>query len=149
MSKSFCKTQLLGFTGADPILSTLSNGTAAASINIATSVNLFDPTLSRYVERTIWHRVLAFGLPAEDIRKNVTKGCRVYIEGTPYPETWQDRDTGRTNYRDRVVAFSIIVLQTPRRPAAGASTQSPPLQPPILPVSDAPPDVDSEWDLPL
>ena len=49
MSKSFCKTQLLGFTGADPILSTLSNGTATASINIATSVNLFDPTLSRFV----------------------------------------------------------------------------------------------------
>ena len=82
MSKSFCKTQLLGFTGADPILSTLSNGTATASINIATSVDLFDPTVSRFIERTIWHRVLAFGPPGRGYPQKRYQGMpRLYRRG--------------------------------------------------------------------
>jgi len=149
MSKSFCKTQILGFTGADPILSTLSNGTATASINIATSVDIFDPTVSRYIERTIWHCVVAFGPQAEDIRNNVTKGCRVYIEGMLYPEVYQDRDSGKAISRTRVVASSVILLQAPQRPAQVAPHASM-TQPPSLPQTDAGQGLDSEWDsLPL
>ncbi len=149
MSKSFCKAQILGVTGADPILATLSNGTATASINIATSVDIFDPGVSRYIERTIWHHVVAFGPRAADIRNNVTKGCRVYIEGVLYPEVYQDRDNGKTLSRTRLVASSVILLQDSQRHAQVAPHLSI-TQPPILPQTDATQSLDSEWDgLPL
>jgi single-stranded DNA-binding protein len=93
--------------------------------------------------------VVAFGPQAEDIRNNVTKGCRVYIEGVLYPEVYQDRDSGKTISRTRVVASSVILLQAPQRPAQVAPHASM-TQLPSLPQTDAGQGLDSEWDsLPL
>ena len=113
MAKSFCKAQVLGSVGADPAITTLGNCRLMASIHIAVAVTLFDATVSQNVERIVWHRIVGFGFHAENIRDNITKGCRVYAEGVPFPYTWEDRG-GRRNPAIRLLFLSSLLSRLRR-----------------------------------
>ena len=148
MAKSFCKAQVLGSVGADPAITTLGSSRLMASIHIAVAVTVFDATVSQNVERIVWHRIVGFGFHAENIRDNITKGCRVYAEGVPFPYTWEDQG-GKMKSCNQIVVSKLIVIQTPQR-TLRATTELSPVEPPILPTADATPDMDPEFDdLPL
>ena len=115
MANSFCRVQLMGFTGAAPTISALPDGKLIASISVAVHSSVLDSAHNRYVEQTEWHHVVAFQKKAEDIRDTVKKGCRVYIEGTLHTYRWRDNTMGRIVTRTRIVVSDCTVLSYSNR----------------------------------
>jgi len=52
----------------------------------------------------------AYGHLADYCAKNMTKGTTIYVEGHLRFETWQDKDTGKTRSRLRVVVDNLLNL---------------------------------------
>ena len=61
-------------------------------------------------ERTEWFAVKVFGWRAEIAGKYLHKGSRVYIENRKRTESWDDKKTGRKNYRDLIYVDTIEFL---------------------------------------
>lgn len=81
------KVILVGRLGQDPELKYAPNGTAVASLNLATSeVKMKD---GKREEKTEWHRVIVFGKQAESCKKYVSKGRQLYIEGRLQTRSWE------------------------------------------------------------
>jgi single-strand DNA-binding protein len=56
--------------------------------------------------------VKAFGRRAEIAGEYLHKGSRVYLEGRKRTEPWEDKKTGRKNYRDLVYVDRIEFLDS-------------------------------------
>lgn len=72
------RVTLLGALGKDPEIRQLNNGKAAASLNVATSINKKQG--SEWVSDTQWHRVVAYDKLAE-VAGTLTKGQAVFVDG--------------------------------------------------------------------
>lgn len=75
------EVRLIGNVGQDPRINTNNRGTMA-SFSVATVDKWKDKNTGDWVERTEWHRCIAFNYPAEYIERNIEKGDLVYIEGS-------------------------------------------------------------------
>ncbi len=85
------KVILIGNLGRDPELRYTQNGQAVANFTLATSENWTDKSGEK-VERTEWHRIVAWGRTAELCAQYLSKGRTVYIEGRLQTREWEDRD---------------------------------------------------------
>lgn len=90
MSSCINKIILLGYLGADPETRTLQNGNQFVVLSVATNERRKDASGTQQ-QRTEWHRVVIFnehlGRLAAD---HLTKGLRVYVEGTLQTRKWVD-----------------------------------------------------------
>ncbi len=75
------KVMLIGNLGRDPEIRYSQQGMAVVNFSIATSEQWTDKNTGEKQEKTEWHRVVAFGKPAEILEKYLSKGNQVYIEG--------------------------------------------------------------------
>ena len=102
MAKSVNKVILIGNLGKDPEVKYTPQGTAVATITVATSENFKDKS-GEWQERTEWHNVVIFnenlGKIAEQYCK---KGTKVYVEGQIQTRKWQDQ-SGQDRYTTEVV----------------------------------------------
>ena len=73
---------LLGTLGKDPEFRQTQNGGTIATISLATSESWVDKKSGQKVEKTEWHKVVMFGKLAEIAEKYLSKGAKVYIEGS-------------------------------------------------------------------
>lgn len=79
---SLNKITLIGWTGKDPEVKTLDNGTVKAAFTLATTKRGYTLADGRTVEPvTTWHFIVAYGTIAEWIGKYVKKGSSVYVDG--------------------------------------------------------------------
>ena len=139
--RSVNKVILLGHLGADPEVRYTQGGTAVANLRIATNESYNDKTSGERIEKTEWHRVVAWGKLAEIVGQYLTKGRQVYIEGQLQTRQWQDKD-GNTRYSTEVRASDLVMLGSGRgegRSAEGAPGEEPQF---AQVGGDAPPDDD-------
>jgi single-strand DNA-binding protein len=103
MSGSLNKATLIGHLGKDPEIRSFQNGGRAATLSIATSESWKDKTSGERKERTEWHRVsiLNDGLVGV-VEKYLTKGAKVYVEGSLETRKWTDK-AGQEKYTTEIV----------------------------------------------
>jgi len=118
--RSVNKVILLGHLGADPEVRYTQGGTAVANLRIATNESYNDKNSGERIEKTEWHRVVAWGKLAEIVGQYLTKGRQVYIEGQLQTRQWQDKD-GNTRYSTEVRASDLVMLGGDRRGGGGPS----------------------------
>jgi len=122
MARGVNKVILVGNLGRDPEIKYTASGAAIANVTIATSESWNDKQTGEKVEKTEWHRVVAFQRLAEIMGEYLRKGSQVYIEGKLQTRKWQDQ-SGQDRYTTEVVANEMQMLGG--RPSdAGAPSQA-------------------------
>ncbi len=107
MARSLNKIMLIGNLGRDPEVRVTNSGTRVASLSVATSREWTDRNGQRQ-EKTEWHRVSCWDKLAEVCERYLSKGDRVYIEGSvEYRQSEQD---GQVRYFTDVRAREMIML---------------------------------------
>jgi single-strand DNA-binding protein len=91
-SRGINKVILIGYLGQDPDIRYMTNGSAVANINVATSENWKDKNTGEIREKTEWHKVVLFGKLAEIAGEYLKKGSQVYIEGSLQTRKWKDQN---------------------------------------------------------
>lgn len=102
------KVQLIGNVGQDPEIKNLEGGKKVANLTLATN-EVYYKENGEKVEQTEWHRVTAWGKPAEIIEKYVTKGKEVAIEGKLTHRSYDDRN-GEKRYITEVIVKEIVLI---------------------------------------
>ncbi len=122
MARGINKVILVGNLGKDPEMKYTASGGAIANLTIATSESWNDKQTGEKVEKTEWHRVVAFQRLAEIMGEYLKKGSQVYIEGKLQTRKWQGQD-GQDKYTTEIVANDMQMLGG--RPGdAGAQQQA-------------------------
>lgn len=121
--KSLNKVQIIGHLGGDPELRYTANGTAVATLNVATNERFKPQDSEEWQERTEWHRIVAWSRLAEIAGEYLSKGKQVYVEGRLQTRSWDDKD-GVKRYTTEIVAQDLILLGG--RGDAPSQSQRPP-----------------------
>ena len=109
MARGVNKVILVGNLGKDPEIKYTASGAAIANVTIATSESWNDKQSGEKVEKTEWHRVVAFQRLAEIMGEYLRKGSQVYIEGKLQTRKWQDQN-GQDRWTTEVVANDMQML---------------------------------------
>ena len=139
MARGVNKVILVGNLGRDPEIKYTASGAAIANVTIATSDSWNDKQTGERVEKTEWHRVVAFQRLAEIMGEYLKKGSQVYIEGRLQTRKWQDQN-GQDRYTTEIVANDMQMLgsrggeSAGRGQDAGASGFRSPSQSPQAPA---------------
>lgn len=126
MSRGINKVILIGNVGKDPELKEFGDNKSVVNITVATSENWKDKD-GNPQDRTEWHRVVAYNRGnyklANIINEYVTKGSKIYIEGSLQTRKWEDND-GNDRYSTEVIASDMQMLGS----KSDNPGQSPPAQ---------------------
>ncbi len=112
---------LAGNLGADPDLRYSGGGKPILNLRVATTERWEQGGEQR--ERTDWHTVVMFGGKAEDLGRSLTKGSRVYVEGSLQTRSWEK--DGQKKYSTEVVAKIVIGAGMPTSERAEPRQQAP------------------------
>lgn len=97
------KVILVGNLGADPEVRRMTSGDAVVNLRVATSETWRDKHSGEKREKTEWHQVVIFNEHLVKVAENyLSKGSKVYLEGSLQTRKWQDRD-GNDRYSTEVV----------------------------------------------
>lgn len=96
------KAILYGNLTRDPELKALPSGGQVANFGIATNRTYKDKNGAKQ-EATEFHNVVAFGRTAEVIAQYMKKGRPIFIEGRIQTRSWDDKESGKKNYRTEIV----------------------------------------------
>ena len=96
------KVILIGNLGRDPELRYTQGGTAVANFSLATTESYTDRNTNERVEKTEWHRIVAWGKTGELCSQYLAKGRTVYIEGRIQTRDWEDKDGNKRNTTERL-----------------------------------------------
>lgn len=121
--KSLNKVQLIGNLGQDPDLRYTSSGVAVVNLNVATTDTKVDKGGNK-TDLTEWHKIVVWGVLAENCAKYLVKGNKIYIEGSLKTRTWNDKATGSKRYATEIQASNIIFLQIGQKPPVQAQQAS-------------------------
>lgn len=113
---SLNKAMLIGRLGQDVNMNHTAGGMQVANFTMATDESYKDKD-GQKVERTEWHRVVAWGKLAELCSTYLRKGSMCHVEGKLQTRKWQDKD-GQDRYTTEIVAQNVIFL-TPRSEQSG------------------------------
>jgi single-strand DNA-binding protein len=102
------KVMIIGRLGKDPEIRHTTDGTAVASMTVATSEKWKDKSTGEKKESTEWHRVVAWRRLAEICGEYLQKGKEVYIEGKLQTRQWEK--DGVTRYTTEIVAHEVKFL---------------------------------------
>lgn len=112
MAGSLNKVMLIGRLGQDPKLSYTQSGQAVANFSLATDEGYRDRNSGQKVEKTEWHRVVAWRQTAEFVANYLSKGRLVFVEGKLQTRKWQGQD-GQDRYTTEIVANNVQGLDSP------------------------------------
>jgi single-strand DNA-binding protein len=107
MADGLNRVMLFGNLGADPELKMTSGGQAVLKMRLATTESYLDRNKVRQ-ERTEWHSVVLWGKRAEALSRFLSKGSKLFIEGSLRTSSYDDRD-GNKRYKTEVVASNVIL----------------------------------------
>ena len=113
------KAILIGNLGRDPELRYTQNGQAVVNFSLATSENWTDKSGER-VEKTEWHRIVAWGKTGELCAQYLSKGRTVYIEGRLQTREWEDKE-GTKRQTTEINANTVQFLGGPRSEGGGGN----------------------------
>ena len=104
------KVILIGRLGADPEVRYTQEGMMVTNLRVATNEYRKDKSGER-VDRTEWHRVVAFGKLAEVCGNYLSKGRLVYIEGSLRTRQWEDKE-GNKRSTTEIMANNMQMLES-------------------------------------
>ena len=107
--KSLNKVTLIGNLGQDPEVKYMQSGDAVASFSLATSESWKDKTSGEPVEKTEWHRCVAWRKLAEIIGQYAKKGQKLYVEGKLLSRKYTDKD-GAERQITEIQVNDVILL---------------------------------------
>lgn len=105
---SLNKAMIIGRLGADPELRHTQSNIAVATLSVATSEKYKDKS-GELIEKTQWHRIVAWGRLAEICQQYLKKGSLAYFEGPTETQEWTDKD-GNTRYTTQIKALNMQML---------------------------------------
>ena len=103
------KVFLIGNLTRDPDLRYTPKGTAVTDIGLAVNRTWKDDSGNKQ-EETTFVDITFFGKVAEIIDQHCSKGKQVYVEGRLQLDTWQDKDTGQSRSKLKLVGSEIQFL---------------------------------------
>lgn len=119
------KVILIGNLGRAPEVKYTKSGDAVAQLAVATSDSWTDKNTGQKQEKTEWHRVIIFGKLAEVAGQYLSKGSKVYVEGSLRTRKWQDQN-GQDQYTTEVVVSGFRgVFQMLDKKDANSPVQQP------------------------
>ncbi len=107
MAGDLNKVMLIGRLGADPEIRYTQNGTAVATLSVATNFRV--KRGEEWEDQTEWHRVIAWNRLAEIASEYMSKGTKVYVEGRLQTRSWEDAN-GNKRWTTEIVARDISML---------------------------------------
>ncbi len=116
MADGLNRVMLFGNLGADPELRVTPSGQAILKLRMATTESYLDKSNTRQ-ERTEWHSITIWGKRGEALGKILTKGDRVFIEGSLRTSSYEKN--GEKRYRTEVIANNVILGGGRGRAAGG------------------------------
>lgn len=105
---SLNKIMLIGNLGSDPEMRYTPDGKAVTSFRMATN-RRYTTSAGESREETEWFRVSVWGRQAESCNQFLSKGRRVYVEGSLRSRSWEGQD-GQTRTSLEVSANLVIFL---------------------------------------
>ena len=102
------KVMLIGRLGNDPEVRYTQDGAAVANFSIATSESWKDKTSGQKMEKTEWHKIVAWKRLAEISGEFLKKGKQVYIEGKIKTRSWEQG--GVSKYMTEIHATYMQML---------------------------------------
>jgi single-strand DNA-binding protein len=120
-SKGVNRVFLIGNIGKDPDVKVTATGGTITNLTLATSESWKDKQTGEAKEKTEWHRIVMYNKLAEIAAQYVTKGSKLFIEGSLQTRSYDKN--GVTMYTTEIVANSMQMLdgKSDARPAAKPS----------------------------
>ncbi len=106
--KMLNKATLIGRLGKDPDVKYTPDGTMVTTFSIATTEQWKDKNGEK-VQKTEWHKIVAWKKLAEICGNYLKKGSLVFIEGRIQTRSWEDKD-GIKHYTTEIVAADMKML---------------------------------------
>ncbi len=116
MAEGLNKVMLLGNLGADPELKMTQGGQSVLKLRLATTETYLDKNQTRQ-ERTEWHSVTLWGKRGEALSKFLTKGERIFVEGSLRTSSYEKN--GEKRYSTEINATNIILAGRGKGQGAG------------------------------
>ena len=107
MSEGLNRVLLFGNLGADPELRMTNGGQTVLKLRLATSETYLDKNKVRQ-EKTEWHSVVLWGKRGEALAKILSKGSRIFVEGSLRTSSYDDKD-GNKRHKTEVNATNVIL----------------------------------------
>jgi single-strand DNA-binding protein len=105
---SLNRIMLIGNVGTDPEMRFTANGNPVTSFRVATS-RAYTTSEGERRQETEWFTVVAWKKLAESCNQFLTKGQRVYVEGSLRTRSWEGRD-GQKRVTAEVIANRVLFL---------------------------------------
>lgn len=116
------RVTLLGTLGKDPEIRALNNGKAAASLNLATSINKKQG--DEWVQDTQWHRVVAYDKVAEAARQ-MQKGQAVFVDGRLNYRKYTNKDGVEQTVTEILASELHAISKTEAKKATASDEEIP------------------------
>jgi single-strand DNA-binding protein len=129
---SLNKIMLIGNVGTDPEMRFTANGNPVTSFRVATS-RVYTTSEGERRQETEWFTVVAWKKQAESCNQFLTKGQRVYVEGSLRTRSWEGRD-GQKRVTAEVIANRVLFLD--RQAAAPLPGEEIPVEAPAEAVEE-------------
>ena len=100
--------RLIGNLGDDPKVRKLDNGRTVANFSIATN-EIYKNSDGEKISETTWHRLVAWGKPAEVAEKYLGKGSEIAVDGRLINRSYEDK-TGEKHHVTEIVINNILML---------------------------------------
>jgi len=107
---SLNRVTLLGNLTRDPQLKATPGGTSVTELSLALNRSWFDRATQKRKEEVTFADVAVFGSQAEVATRYLGKGKPVLIEGRLQLDQWQDKESGETRTKLRVVCEQLHLL---------------------------------------
>ena len=117
------KVILYGNLTRDPELKALPSGSQVVNFGLATD-RVFKDKNGQKQETTEFHNVVAFGRTAEVIAQYCKKGRPIYLEGHLQTRSWDDKESGKKNYRTEIIVDTFQFGADGGKGGAGAGSQA-------------------------
>lgn len=108
MAGSLNKVILVGHLGQDPAIAYTQSGRPWVKLSLATSTRIKDQQ-GAWVDKTEWHKIVAWDKDAEFCSNYLAKGALVMVEGRLQTRKWQDKE-GQERYTTEIVANEMKML---------------------------------------
>lgn len=111
MVNSLNKATIIGRLGKDPEIRTMQDSRQLATFSIATSDSWVDKSTNERVEKTEWHNIVIFNERLVEIaQKYLSKGSKVYIEGSLKTRKWVDNNNNDRYTTEIVLQFNATLI---------------------------------------
>ena len=100
--------RLIGNLGDAPKVRKLDNGRTVANFSVATN-EIYKNSDGDKVSETTWHKLVAWGKPAEVAEKYLKKGSEIAVDGRITNRSYEDK-SGENHYVTEIIVNNILML---------------------------------------